>query len=64
MPLPDDVLIYPGHGAGSPCGKSLGSEMFDSLGNQRKINYALSIQSKKKFAKYLDSVAKPPDYFF
>ena len=41
MTLPDDVVVYPAHGQGSACGKNMSSERFDSLGNQKKFNYAL-----------------------
>ena len=40
--LPDDVVVYPAHGAGSACGKNMMKETFDLLGNQKKINYALN----------------------
>ena len=40
--LPDDVIVYPAHGAGSACGKNMMKETFDLLGNQKKINYALN----------------------
>ena len=41
VPLPDHITVYPGHGAGSPCGKSMSKENSDTLGNQKKVNYAL-----------------------
>jgi RNA polymerase-interacting CarD/CdnL/TRCF family regulator len=41
MTLPDDVIVYPAHGAGSACGKNMSKETFDLLGNQKKTNYAL-----------------------
>ncbi|MBS1647428.1 MAG: MBL fold metallo-hydrolase [Bacteroidetes bacterium] len=64
MPLPDDVLVYPAHGAGSACGKNLSKETFDTLGNQKKTNYALSNISKQDFVKELTSGILPaPQYF-
>ncbi len=41
LPLPDSVIVYPGHGAGSACGKNMSEDTFDTLGNQKKTNYAL-----------------------
>jgi glyoxylase-like metal-dependent hydrolase (beta-lactamase superfamily II) len=41
MPLPDDLIVYPNHGAGSACGKKMSKETTDTLGNQKKTNYAL-----------------------
>ena len=41
-PLPDNILVYPGHGAGSACGKNMMKETVDTLGNQKKMNYALN----------------------
>lgn len=38
MGLPDSVMLYPGHGPGSPCGKSIGPGTFDTLGNQKKVS--------------------------
>ncbi len=64
LPLPDDVIIYPGHGAGSACGKNMSSETVDSLGHQRKTNYALQTGSKEEFiAKVTEGLVAPPQYF-
>jgi hydroxyacylglutathione hydrolase len=49
MPLPDEVLVYPAHGAGSLCGKQLSSDTVSSLGDQRRMNYALQPMSKEQF---------------
>lgn len=49
MPLADDVTVYPAHGAGSACGKNMMKETVDSLGNQKKVNYALNQPSKEAF---------------
>ena len=64
-PLPDDIVVYPGHGAGSACGKSMMKETVDTLGNQKKINYALNGSfSKSSFIKELtDELPEPPAYF-
>jgi hydroxyacylglutathione hydrolase len=62
--LPDDVLIYPAHGAGSACGKNMSKETFDTLGNQRNQNYALKAESKAEFIKEVTSgILPPPQYF-
>lgn len=57
------MIVYPGHGGGSPCGKALSSDTFDTLGNQKKTNYALSIKDKEEFSKYLAGISQPPNYF-
>jgi len=64
-PLPDDIIVYPGHGAGSACGKNMMKKTFDTLGNQKKINYSLNDTiSKKYFIKALiEDLPKPPSYF-
>jgi rhodanese-related sulfurtransferase len=49
MPLPDETLVYPAHGAGSLCGKQLSSDTVSSLGDQRRLNYALQPMSKEQF---------------
>ena len=49
MPLPDETLVYPAHGAGSLCGKQLSSDTVSSLGDQRRFNYALQPMSKEQF---------------
>ncbi|EAY25501.1 MBL fold metallo-hydrolase [Microscilla marina] len=65
MPLADDVIVYPGHGAGSACGKNMSDETFDSLGNQKKTNYALRADmTKEEFVKEVtDGILPPPQYF-
>jgi hydroxyacylglutathione hydrolase len=64
MPLPDDVLVYPAHGAGSACGKNMSKETFDTLGNQKKTNYALKAGTKEQFIKEVtDGLLPPPAYF-
>ena len=65
MPLNDDIVIYPAHGAGSACGKKMSKKTFDSLGNQKKINYALrEDMTKKEFIKeVLEGLNPPPEYF-
>ena len=64
LPLNDDVIIYPGHGAGSACGKNMSKETQDTLGNQKKTNYALQAKSKEEFInQVLDGLVAPPQYF-
>ncbi|MDO4707772.1 MAG: MBL fold metallo-hydrolase [Porphyromonadaceae bacterium] len=64
LPLPDDVTIYPGHGAGSACGKNMMRETVDNLGNQRKVNYALNQPSREAFiASVIEGLLPPPVYF-
>lgn len=64
MGLPDDVLVYPAHGAGSACGKSMSKETFDTLGNQKQVNYALKATTKAQFIKEVtDGILPPPQYF-
>ena len=64
FPLADDVIVYPAHGAGSACGKSLGKETFSTIGEQKKHNYALEARSKEEFIKLVtDGIAAPPQYF-
>ncbi len=64
MTLPDDVMVYPAHGAGSACGKNMSKETFDTLGNQKKVNYALGDLSKEAFIKELTTGILPaPQYF-
>lgn len=64
MPLPDDVVVYPAHGAGSACGKNMSKETSDTLGNQKKTNYALSNMSEDDFVKELTTGILPaPQYF-
>ncbi len=64
MPLADDVTVYPAHGAGSACGKNMMKETVDTLGNQKKMNYALNQPNKEAFiAAVLDGLTPPPAYF-
>jgi glyoxylase-like metal-dependent hydrolase (beta-lactamase superfamily II)/rhodanese-related sulfurtransferase len=64
MPLADDVFIYPAHGAGSACGKNMMKETVDTLGNQKKMNYALNQPNKENFVKAVtDGLLPPPGYF-
>lgn len=65
MPLPDDVIVYPAHGAGSACGKNLSKETVGILGEQKKTNYALRADmTKEEFIKeVLSGIAPPPQYF-
>ena len=64
MPLADDVIVYPAHGAGSACGKNMMKETVDTLGNQKRMNYALNQPSKEAFiAAVTDGLLPPPAYF-
>ncbi len=65
MPLADDVIVYPAHGAGSACGKNMMKETVDTLGNQKKMNYALRADmTKEEFVKEVtDGLLPPPLYF-
>jgi glyoxylase-like metal-dependent hydrolase (beta-lactamase superfamily II)/rhodanese-related sulfurtransferase len=65
MVLPDDIIIYPNHGAGSACGKNMSDETFDTLGNQKKTNYALRADlTKEEFIKEVTTGLKPPPQYF
>lgn len=65
MPLSDDLIVYPSHGAGSACGKNMSKETTDTLGNQKRTNYALRADmTKEEFIKeLLDGLGLPPAYF-
>lgn len=65
MPLDDDIMVYPAHGAGSACGKRMSKETVDTLGNQKLTNYALNPEmDKTTFVKtLLDGLGNPPAYF-
>jgi hydroxyacylglutathione hydrolase len=65
MILPDDLIIYPGHGAGSACGKNMSKETVGTLGEQKQSNYALrSDMTKAEFVKEVtDGLTPPPSYF-
>ena len=61
MPLADDVIVYPAHGAGSACGKNMMKETVDTLGNQKKMNYALRADmTKETFIKEVTDGLLPP----
>lgn len=65
MPLPDDVIVYPAHGAGSACGKNMMKETVDSLGNQKSMNYALRADMTKEefISEVTEGLLPPPSYF-
>ena len=64
LPLADDIIVYPAHGAGSSCGKNMGPETFSTIGEQKKTNYALQPQTKEEFvAAVTDGLAIAPKYF-
>jgi glyoxylase-like metal-dependent hydrolase (beta-lactamase superfamily II)/rhodanese-related sulfurtransferase len=64
MVLPDNIVVYPAHGAGSACGKSMSKETFDTLGHQKEVNYALQKMSKEAFIKKVtEGLLPPPQYF-
>jgi glyoxylase-like metal-dependent hydrolase (beta-lactamase superfamily II)/rhodanese-related sulfurtransferase len=64
MPLSDEVIVYPAHGAGSACGKNMMKETVDALGNQKKVNYALNQPDRDTFIKAVtDGLTPPPGYF-
>ena len=65
MPLADDVIVYPGHGAGSACGKNMMKETVDTLGNQKAMNYALRADMTREefIAEVTDGLMPPPAYF-
>ena len=65
MPLPDDVIVYPAHGAGSACGKNMSKETSDTLGNQKANNYALRANmTKAEFVKEVTTGLLPPPAYF
>jgi rhodanese-related sulfurtransferase len=65
MPLPDSLIVYPGHGAGSACGKNMSKETTDTLGHQKQVNYALRADmSRDEFIKAVtEGLVEPPQYF-
>ena len=64
LPLGDSITVYPAHGAGSACGKNMQKETVDTLGNQKRTNYALNQPTKESFiAEVLDGLTAPPKYF-
>lgn len=64
LPLPNHLIVYPAHGAGSACGKNMSKETYDSLGNQKQVNYALQEQTKEEFIKAVTDGLTPPPYYF
>lgn len=65
MPLSNDIIVYPAHGAGSACGKSLSKETFDTLGHQKETNYALNPKlTKDEFIKEVTNGLMPPPGYF
>ena len=64
LPLPDEVLVYPGHGAGSACGKALSTDTVSTMGEQRRSNYALAPMDVERFVHVVtEGLAEPPSYF-
>ena len=64
MPLPDHIIIYPAHGAGSSCGKNLGPDTYSTLGEEKKNNYALRAETKEAFIKEVtEGLQAAPQYF-
>ncbi len=65
LPLKDDLIVYPAHGAGSACGKNLSKETSDTLGNQKKTNYALrpGLTKEQFIDELLTGLTPPPAYF-
>jgi glyoxylase-like metal-dependent hydrolase (beta-lactamase superfamily II)/rhodanese-related sulfurtransferase len=65
MPLADDIIVYPAHGAGSACGKNMSKETTDTLGNQKKTNYALNpaLTREAFIQEVLTGLVAPPAYF-
>lgn len=64
LPLADNVIVYPAHGAGSSCGKNMSTETVDTLGHQREVNYALKAETREDFIEQVtDGIMTPPQYF-
>ncbi len=64
FPLADDVLVYPGHGPGSACGKNLGPDKQSTIGREKETNYAMKAESREAFIKAVtDGIPAPPSYF-
>ena len=65
MTLPDEIIVYPNHGAGSACGKNMSKETYDTLGHQKEVNYALRADMTKEefIAEVTDGLVAPPQYF-
>ncbi|QMU28758.1 MBL fold metallo-hydrolase [Adhaeribacter radiodurans] len=65
MPLPDDIMVYPAHGSGSACGKNMSKETTDTLGNQKKTNYALRANmTREEFIQEVTNGLTPPPAYF
>jgi hydroxyacylglutathione hydrolase len=64
MPLPDHLVIYPAHGAGSACGKNMSKETSDTLGHQKEVNYALQPIGKEQFIREVTDGLLPPPFYF
>lgn len=65
LKLSDDIIVYPGHGAGSACGKNIGKETTTTIGEQKKNNYALQPMDRETFVNTMvTGLATPPKYFF
>ncbi len=65
MPLADEVIVYPGHGAGSACGKNMSSETWDTLGHQKETNYALRADmTREEFIQEVTAGLMPPPQYF
>lgn len=64
LPLSDHLIVYPAHGAGSACGKNMSKETTDTLGNQKKTNYALQPMSKEEFIRQVTTGLTPPPAYF
>lgn len=64
IPLEDDIIVYPGHGAGSACGKNMSKETWSTLGHQKEFNYALQAKDKEDFINQVTTgLTQPPQYF-
>ena len=64
LPLADDIIVYPAHGAGTSCGKNLGPETTTTIGEQKKTNYALQPQTREEFIKAITTgLDEAPSYF-
>ncbi len=62
--LPDDLVVYPGHGAGSPCGKNISDAAWTTIGQEKRFNYAFQVDSREEFARaVMDGMPKPPAYY-
>jgi hydroxyacylglutathione hydrolase len=65
MTLPDDITVYPAHGAGSACGKNMSKETYDTLGHQKEVNYALRANmTRQEFIKEVTAGLMPPPAYF